>query len=221
MSKSVTLNDFIQQAIDSRLLDVHTSMIAQVEVYDAQTRKASVKPQLSRRLRDDRELELPVINDVPVIWPGTSNSILSMPLTKGDTVLIVFIERSIDEWLSLGVLNSPEDKRRHDLSDAVAIPGLFYFGIDNGADAVDLRLRFKDSDIKITNGGDLKFSGGPLGKVAIGNDQEELLDLLDQLIAMLITSTTATSIGNQPLSVSISGQLATLQADLAKIKGTL
>jgi hypothetical protein len=67
--------------------------------------------------------------------------------------------------------------------------------------------------------GNMKFNGGPLGTVAIGNCAAELLDLLDQLLDALISSVTATAIGAQPLSGV--PQFVAIKALLALVKGSL
>lgn len=219
MSTAKSLHQIINDTIRNRLSNLHIALPARIEKYDAVKRQAKVKPLLARRLKDNSILDLPVINNVPVVFPGSSEAVISIPIKKGDTVLLIFSERSLDEWLNEGLQVTPEDIRRNDLSDAIALPGLFSFNVDNGADNVNVRIRFKNTDIKITPEGDVKINGGSSGKIAMGNSQEELLDLIDQLLTLLINSTTATSIGAQPLSAV--PQITTLQTDLAKIKGVL
>jgi hypothetical protein len=52
---------------------------------------------------------------------------LSLPLAPGDTVELIFNERSIDKFVnsSAGTPVDPVDLRKHDLSDAIAIPVSF------------------------------------------------------------------------------------------------
>ena len=57
------------------------------------------------------------------------------------------------------------------------------------------------------------------GKWTIGNNGAELLDLFDQLIQSLISTTVNTMLGPQPLSVSLDTTLAQIKARLALIKG--
>ena len=68
-----------------------------------------------------------MIYNVPVLFPRSRKAAVTFPLEKGDTVLLVFAERSLDEWIEKGGNKvSPEDPRRHDMSDAIAIPGCFH-----------------------------------------------------------------------------------------------
>jgi hypothetical protein len=127
-----TLASTIRGAIDARLVDVHTAMPARVETYDAATQKVSVQPLIRRGYvdeRGDRATErLPVITEVPVVFPGAGGFRVTFPVQPGDTVLLVFSEASLDRWLVRGGEVDPDDDRRHALTDAIAIPGLRAFG---------------------------------------------------------------------------------------------
>jgi len=118
----------LRGAVNARLLDVHTAMPARVESYDAEQQRVSVKPLIKRGYLDeagDRQTEeIPVINDVPVVFPGAGGFRVTFPVARGDVVLIVFAETSLDRWLVRGSVIDPGDDRRHDLNDAIAIPGL-------------------------------------------------------------------------------------------------
>ena len=59
------------------------------------------------------------------------------------------------------------------------------------------------------------------GKIAIGNSNAELLDLMDQILTALITSTVPTSIGPQQLSEVTNQHVAMIKQKLALIKGSL
>lgn len=66
---------------------------------------------------------IPIIQDVPVVFPQGGGYLLTFPLTQGDEVLVVFSSRCIDAWWhSSGVQELPV-LRMHDLSDGFAIPG--------------------------------------------------------------------------------------------------
>jgi hypothetical protein len=123
-----TLSEVIAVAVGARLAEVNVAIPASVESYDRTTQKASVKP-LIRAVRTDSDgtrvaESRPVINDVPVVFPGAGAYSITFPLAAGDTVLLVFSQASLDKWLAAGGEVDPLDPRRFALSDAVAIPGL-------------------------------------------------------------------------------------------------
>lgn len=129
MPETPTLAEVIRRAWDARMLDVHTSMPGMVVSYDAATQTADVQPMLRRPMRDqDGERvveELPVVPGVPVLFPRTASAFVSLPIAAGDFVLLAFCEGSIDAWRGTGDVADPGDERRHNLSHAVAIPGVY------------------------------------------------------------------------------------------------
>lgn len=120
-------NDFsatVEQAIEAALSDVNTTVPGTIVSFDASRNRAVVRPSLPKRLADGTELAAPDIHEVPVQWPTASGGVLfTMPIRPGDGVTLHFAQRSLDNWLS-GDGTAPEDPRRYDLTDAVAVPGL-------------------------------------------------------------------------------------------------
>lgn len=127
--QDITLGQVLRMAIDARLVDVHTAMPGRVESYDATTQLASVKPLLKRSLRDvdNNEVveDLPIISDVPVAFPRAGDWFMAFPVAQGNTVLLVFCERNLDQWIERGGDVDPGDLRLHPLDGAVAIPGVY------------------------------------------------------------------------------------------------
>jgi hypothetical protein len=52
MAQTHTLAQLIKQAIDNRLLDVHTALIAKVESYDPEKQQVNATPVLKRRMKN-------------------------------------------------------------------------------------------------------------------------------------------------------------------------
>lgn len=128
--RNPSLATLLTNAISSRLLDVHTALPAKVERYDATKQLVDVKPLVKAyQLGEDDVAQasaLPVICNVPMVFPGAGGFRLTFPVQVGDTVLLLFGESSLDVWQesSGGRDVDPMDHRRHNLSDAIAIPGL-------------------------------------------------------------------------------------------------
>jgi len=211
MGQTPTLADLLKTALVRRMEELNCVKVGEVTEYDETERRASVQPLVSRPLADGTWQALPVVVNVPVVFVGGGGGALTFPIEPGDLVLLLFSDRSLDEWLSKGGQAEPRDPRTHDLSDGLAIPGLASFADVTAADADAVRLHHPDCDAKIYGGADKK--------VAIGNDQAELGDLVDQLLDALIIAKTLTMLGPQPLDQVAT--FTTIKADLAKIKGTL
>lgn len=71
----------------------------------------------------DTWLEIPVLVDVPVVFPSAGGYSLTFPVKAGDEALAVFSSRCIDTWWDTSAVSVQADLRMHDLSDAFAIIG--------------------------------------------------------------------------------------------------
>jgi len=133
---SVTPSDLdIQRAaMQAELGDVHTAMPAEVlRVHAGEHGRqfVDVQPSLQRRAPNEDGVmvdeTLPVIPMVPVGYMQGGGFFVSMPLAAGDFVLLVFAERSLDQWLQTARKGSqrainPGDMGTHSLEGAVALP---------------------------------------------------------------------------------------------------
>jgi hypothetical protein len=126
--------DIIRSALDAALAEVHTCMPAEVVRVHAgahQRQFVDVQPSLQRRApNEDGQVvdeTLPVIPMVPVGYMQGGGFFISVPIAVGDFVLLVFAERSLDQWLQTARKGSqraitPGDVGTHVLEGAVALP---------------------------------------------------------------------------------------------------
>ena len=117
MNQTPTLTQLIKQAIENRLLDVHTALIGRIERYDHQAQLVDIQP---------TSKALPLIVDVPVLFPRAGDFFISLPVQVGDFVQVVLNESSIDDFLTETV-NKIDSNGRFTLQGAVAIPGVYPF----------------------------------------------------------------------------------------------
>lgn len=233
MSSPVTLNDATKAVVNYRLNNLHTALPGSIISYDFSTQKASIQPLLNKvwtagsnstpandNAANKLTTPMPVLNNVPVIFPRSGGAGLTFPVNSGDTCLLIFVERSMDLWKSVGGQVSPDDNRKFDLSDAVAIMGLFPFNENSTAqNNTDVVLTYKDSSITISGSGNVVIATS--GKVAIGNSTTELLSIISQLLADLQgPAVTGVSLGG-PLNPTFVAQALALQTQIDLIKGTI
>lgn len=157
-----TLSRVIKEAVESRLLELHVCLPGKVEKYHKDKQKADIQPLLQRKFKTDEQVNLPLITNVPVIWPSANNNqaYITLPLKKDDTGIITFAERSLDLWLVKGGMVAPEDTRKHDLSDGIFIPGLnpFTNPIQNISEE-NIVIKNKDAKIEIKPDGSIILIG--------------------------------------------------------------
>jgi len=123
------LAQVISDAIEDRLIDVHVHLPGMVQSYDAAKNTAVIELQVQRLLPTDQrsvfETEnLPVLQNVPVAFPGTPEFFFSFPIVAGTTGEVHFSEAAIGQWRATGRVTTPDDIGRHTLSGGVFHPTL-------------------------------------------------------------------------------------------------
>src|SRR5690606_5340550 len=103
---------------------------------------------------------------VPVWFPQGGPFAITFPLGEGDECLLVFMDLCMDSWLARGDVQNWSDRRRHDLSDAVALVGLNSQPnrLENiASDALELRTKDGDFRFRITESGIEIQAGDDIG----------------------------------------------------------
>lgn len=123
-----------------------------VQVRDMGECRVDVQPLTNTVFPDyTDDLEFPDILHVPVMFPSSSSSAVTFPIHVGDTVLLVFSQKSMDVFKSGdGTPHSPNDFRQFDKRDACAIPGLWPFGMSKNS-SLGRTLTHNTSDTVISH----------------------------------------------------------------------
>lgn len=160
------LSTAIESTFLSMIADIHTCLPGTIETYDYKKRKATVKPLIKKKYIEGDTQELPILVNVPIVFPCSKIAGVVFPLSRGDGVLIVFSERALERWKSSGNVVEPGDPRKFDLSDGIAIPGLFSFKQNSFAsNNNDLEVANKGQTITIKKNGDIDIGGTPVSKL--------------------------------------------------------
>ena len=114
----------LAQAIMSAM---RVSMPAIIQSFDPDAVTAVVQPAIKGAEQDESGVQvsvnLPLLVDVPVVFPRGGGCTLTFPVKEGDECLVIFADRCIDFWWQSGGIQEPVDGRMHDLSDAFCIVG--------------------------------------------------------------------------------------------------
>jgi hypothetical protein len=154
------LIDNIQDIIRATLVELNTCMPGVIVRYDADTSRCDVSPGFARKFIDpslgdtsDGVTFRADITDVPIMFPRGKDGGITFPIAPGDPVLLVFSQRALDDWKDVGGAAVPPSARLHNITDAIAIPGLFSL-----PDAVSAKTPPSD---KTAVYGDKVFVGDP------------------------------------------------------------
>ncbi len=202
-----TLADNIKRGIDSRLKELHTSMPGIIETFNPATQIASVQPAIKRVFRsvdDEKEIlipiDIPILINVPVVFPRGGGFSLTFPIKKGDECLLMFCERSIDNWHQFGGVQLPAATRFHSYSDATAFVGLSSINkkIPN-YDNTNVQLKKDDGSSQITIAADGTMTLKTNTKVTIDTPDSEFtgnVKILKNLEVVEDTTLSATVTSN-------------------------
>lgn len=122
--------DVVRTQFKIDMSEIHTAMPCKVvSVYsNGETQKVDVLPCVDNLLKDGTGEPGMQILGVPVIFPGSRETLISFPINVDDTVLCIFAQRSMDNFkIGNGQPTTANDYRKFSDQDAVAIPGLFPF----------------------------------------------------------------------------------------------
>ena len=115
-----------QAIADSISNQIRVAMPGIIQSFDPVTVTCSVLPAIKgsdASTTGTESADLPLLVDVPVVFPRGGGVTLTFPVKTGDECLLIFSDRCIDFWWQSGGVQEPVDTRQHDLSDGFAIVG--------------------------------------------------------------------------------------------------
>src|SRR5690606_35102727 len=91
-SRTPTLAEVLRRAMDRCVADLRVSLPARVTRYDASKRLCDAQPLLRETYTDADDkpmnVSLPVVTNVPVVFPGAGGFSVTFPVESGDIVLL-------------------------------------------------------------------------------------------------------------------------------------
>jgi len=151
------IEEGMRLAIEAAQARLWTALPGLVQSVDLAKQTVSVQPAIRGAITHAdgsvRFVAMPMLVDVPIMWPRAGGFALTLPVAVGDDVLVVFASRCIDAWWQNGGQGAPIESRMHDLSDGFAIfaPTSQPKTLANvQADGIELRTEARDIFIKLT-----------------------------------------------------------------------
>lgn len=115
----------LRLAMESQQAQIWTALPGVVAAVNLAAQTLSVQPTVQGSVASPNGakqlVNLPLLVDVPIVWPRAGGFALTFPIAAGDEVLVVFASRCIDSWWQSGGIGAPAEARMHDLSDGFAI----------------------------------------------------------------------------------------------------
>lgn len=200
--------DVVKDQIRTDRLELNTSLPGIIKSYDPVTRTATVRPAMKRTTVDGKTPRRPLLLDVPVIFPYSGVQGITFPLKEETPCLLVFSQRSLDDWVTTREEDVVTDARLHDINDAFCIPG------PNSPDAETPKDAFQINWDKIWIG---DTTASPIVITTTGSPIEvELIQIVTTLLALLDTDTTPLISSMGPVQYA-----PTVVADMKSMKTAL
>lgn len=115
------------KALEGWQSGIWTALPCIIVSFDAVAMTCVAQPTIQGNIRRPdgsfENVNMPLLLDVPVIFPNGGGFSLTFPIAAGDEALVVFSSRCIDSWWQLGDIHPQSELRMHDLSDGFAIVG--------------------------------------------------------------------------------------------------
>lgn len=128
MDRREQLNDAEESArlaIEGHQARLWTALPGIVTAVDLVKQTVSVQPAIQGEWTASdgttKAVSLPLLVDVPVVWPRAGGFALTFPIAMNDEVLVIFSARCLDAWWQQGGVQPQAEPRMHDLSDGFAI----------------------------------------------------------------------------------------------------
>jgi len=117
----------LRMAFDSNLANLWTALPCIVSAVDFDANTISAQPAIKGTTTNPngstQSVNLPMLVDVPMVFPTAGGYSITFPVAIGDECLVVFASRCIDGWWQSGGVQEAMEFRMHDLSDGFAIIG--------------------------------------------------------------------------------------------------
>ncbi len=163
--------------LDMKLRDMLSSLnchkVGTIESFDSAKQTATVKINIKLQVGATVK-DFPLLADVPVFVLGGGDRVFTFPVQKGDTCLVLFSDRDIDNWFATGGAELPSSPRLHDLSDGMAL-----VGFRSLANPVD---NYSSADCQVRNGSSLLSIGE---KLLLKNSVTDLLAVMQAVVNAL------------------------------------
>lgn len=188
------IQDLIDAKIKNGFFNNHFCNIGRIYGFNISKQTATIEILINRKKNaDDKDgIEIPPLLDVPVVIYGGGGYSITTPIKQGDECLVLFNDRSIDNWYMLGDKRIPREDRIHNYSDAIAIVGI--------------------------NNQKKNIQGYSDNSICINKDGKNIVEISDSEIKATL-GTTKAEIKSSEIKLSVGAVSLTIDASGVKVEG--
>ena len=129
MSSQSVFPPDLEQALSQRQNQTFATMnciqVGRIDSFNATNQTANVQIQVQRRVNNQGQVaDYPLLQDCPVVVLQGGGAYIDLPIAEGDYCLVLFNDRNIDTWWDTGNVVVPRNRRKHSLSDGIALVGI-------------------------------------------------------------------------------------------------
>lgn len=122
--------EFYRILMDTVSKKIRVAVPGIIQSFDAETQTVTAQIAIRESVEDKTTLEskwvsINVLVDVPIVVPRAGGFSITLPVQAGDECLIIFSDVCVDAWWSNGGVQNQAERRRHDLSDGIALLGCY------------------------------------------------------------------------------------------------
>lgn len=141
------------------MMQLNCHQVGEIVSFDPSTQTAEVQIKMMKTQNGELK-DYAILLDCPCIVLGGGKGRVTFPITAGDSCLVLFNDRDIDNWFASGQKMQPRTERMHNYSDAIALVGLRNLQnniTDYLTDGTELKysgstIKLQDNKVTITNG---------------------------------------------------------------------
>lgn len=168
---------------------------------DTTSSTISVRPVMRDIYPDGSALPEEIAN-VPVYFPSSSSGALTMPVRRGDPVMIIFCDRDLRRWIREGSSSNTDieaqDRRRHSYGGTWCMPGIEPRALRRAVIASDrVRMGNENVSVEVTDSNNVRIGSGAVDLLEeVGNLLDETRDVATQLSSAATSITTVNTAYN-------------------------
>lgn len=154
-----TLASLLDVFKDTIMMQLNCHQVGEIVSFDASTQTAEVEIKMLKMINGELK-DYAILIDCPCVVLGGGEGRITFPIKAGDSCIVMFNDRDIDNWYAGGQKMCPRTERMHSFSDAIALVGIRNLQnkiTDYLSDGTELKyggstIKLQNNKVTITNG---------------------------------------------------------------------